>query len=131
MNKRILGVTLSLMLLGGIFTGCKNDTTPTETSYDPHAVQYLTISYSGSTLFEEKQYDIYSVQAPAGMTFSVIYEGDEQRATEYYTKGATFDDVTYVVINDKTIKLNVDGVEQTFDVTQYQNDGIFESEFSS
>lgn len=131
MNKRILGVTLSLMLLGGIFTGCKNDTTPTETSYDPHAVQYLTISYSGSTLFEEKQYDIYSVQAPAGMTFSVIYEGDEQRATEYYTKGTTFDGVTYVVINDKTIKLNVDGVEQTFDVTQYKNDGIFESEFSN
>lgn len=131
MNKRILGVTLALMLLGGIFTGCKKDTTTTETSYDPHAVQYLTISYSGSTLFEEKQYDIYSVQAPAGMTFSVIYEGDEQRATEYYTKGTTFDGVTYVVINDKTIKLNVDGVEQTFDVTQYKNDGIFESEFSS
>lgn len=131
MNKRILGVTLSLMLLGGIFTGCKKDTTPTETSYDPHAVQYLTISYSGSTLFEEKQYDIYSVQAPAGMTVSVIYEGDEQRATEYYTKGATFDGVTYVVINDKTIKLNVDGVEQTLDVTQYKNDGIFESEFSN
>lgn len=130
MNKRILGVTLSLMLLGGIFTGCKNDTTPTETSYDSHAVQYLTISYSGSTLFEEKQYDIYSVQAPAGMTISVIYEGDEQRATENYTKGATFDGVTYVVINDKTIKLNVDGVEQVFDVTKYQNDGILESEFS-
>lgn len=131
MNKRILGVTLSLMLLGGIFTGCKKDTTTTETSYDPHAVQYLTLSYSGSTLFEEKQYDIYSVQAPEGMTVSVIYEGDEQRATEYYTKGATFDGVTYVVINDKTIKLNVDGVEQTFDVTQYKNDGIMESEFSS
>lgn len=131
MNKRILGVTLSLMLLGGIFTGCKKDTTPTETSYDPHAVQYLTLSYSGSTLFEEKQYDIYSVQAPEGMTVSVIYEGDEQRATEYYTKGATFDGVTYVVINDKTIKLNVDGVEQTFDVTQYKNNGILESEFSS
>lgn len=129
MHKRILGVTLSLMLLGCIFTGCKKDTT-TETSYDPHAVQYLTISYSGSTLFEEKQYDIYSVQAPAGMTVSVIYEGDEQRATENYTKGATFDNVSYVVINDKTIKLNVDGVEQTFDVTQYKNDGIFESEFS-
>lgn len=131
MNKRILGVTLSLMLLGGIFTGCKKDTTPTETSYDPHAVQYLTISYSGSTLFEEKQYDIYSVQAPEGMNISVIYEGDEQRATEYYTKGTTFDGVTYVVINDKTIKLNVDGVEQVFDVTQYKNDGILESEFSS
>lgn len=129
MNKKIGSVILSMVLLGSLFTGCKKEDT-TETSYDPRAVDYLTISYSGATLYNKSQYDIYSIQAPKGMTFTVIYEGDEQRATENYTKGATFDNVSYVVINDKTIKLNVDGVEQTFDVTQYKNDGIFESEFS-
>ena len=66
------------------------------------------------------------------MTFTVIYEGDEQQATENYLNGATpSTDVTYIVINDKTVKLNIDGVEQVIDVSKYKNDGIFESEFSS
>lgn len=131
MNKKIGSVILSMVLLGSLFTGCKKEDT-TETSYDPRAVDYLTISYSGATLFEDKQFDIYSIQAPKGMTFTVIYEGDEQRATENYLNGATPSaDVSYIVINDKTVKLNIDGVEQVIDVTKYKNDGIFESEFSA
>lgn len=89
-------------------------------------VDNLTISFVGATLYNEKQYNIYTIEAP--YVVSIIYEGDEQAATQSYTALTDNPSIQYIASDDSIIRLMINGEEISIDVNQYQNDDIFESD---
>lgn len=89
-------------------------------------VENLTISFVGATLYNDKQYNIYTIEAP--YVVNVIYEGDEQAATQNYIALTDNPSIQYIASEDSIIRLVVNGEEINIDVNQYQNDDIFESD---
>ena len=126
MNKKIMGVLLATTMLLGIFTGCKKN----DEIKPSCPVDHLTVQYSGACLYNEEQYSIYSIIAP--YEYEIIYENTENEATASYIGGPTPTPVpntigySYIAIKDDTIKLKINGFEQTVNVKKYANDDVFE-----
>ena len=121
----IIAVICLALAISTVVTRCQAEK-EAENALISTNVENLTISFVGATLYNEKQYNIYTIEAP--YVVSVIYEGDEQAATQSYIALTDNPSIQYIASDDSIIRLMINGEEISIDVNQYQNDDIFESD---